>query len=264
MLIDFHTHCFPESIAPKALDKLSDASCGLRYYTDGTVNGLGASMADSGVDLSVVLNIATNPRQQKSVNDFAASINGKNGLVAFGSVFPGSEDAFEELERIKHLGLKGVKLHPDYQGFQADDPRWKPLYGKISSLGLITVFHAGVDYGFPPPYGGTPRRLATALSWFDSPVIAAHWGGLDCYDDVLRYLCGTDIYFDTAFGYAHIPRYYAETMIERHGTDRILFGTDTPWHTPAMEQRMLSCLKLTDGEREQINAGNAKSLLQLD
>ncbi len=263
MRIDFHTHCFPDRIAAKAIDKLSFVSGGLIPYTDGTVDGLRQRMARDGVDLSVVLNIATNAAQQKNVNDFAASINNGVDIVAFGSVFPSSEEAFDELECIKALGLKGVKLHPDYQGFSVDDPRFKPLYRKISSLGLITVFHAGYDYGFAPPYGATPEKMAKALEWFDTPVVAAHWGGLSCSADVVRYLCGKDVYFDTSFGCSHLPKYYAEQILEKHGVDRMLFGTDTPWQTAEMECRLLDTLSLTETEREAIDCGNAKRLLGL-
>lgn len=263
MLIDFHTHCFPDKIADKAIAKLSDASGGLEPHTDGTVNGLHESMAREGVDLSVVLNIATNAHQQGSVNDFAAAVNEEHGLIAFGSVFPQSPDAFEQLERIKERGLKGVKLHPDYQGFSVDDPSLKPLYRKISELGLITVFHAGYDYGFPPPYGATPEKMAIALSWFDSPVVAAHWGGIQCAQGVLKHLCGREIYFDTSFGYGQMPRYFAEQIVEKHGVERLLFGTDTPWHTPTMERRLLDHLGLSKQEREQIDYKNAKRLLAL-
>lgn len=261
MLIDFHTHCFPEKIATKAIEKLSYASGGLKYHTDGTVEGLRQSMKDGGVDISVVLNIATNAHQQKCVNDFAAATNNRQDIFAFGSVFPDSEDALYELERIKSLGLKGVKLHPDYQGFNVDDPKMKPIYKKISQLGLITVFHAGFDYGFAPPYGATPEKLQKALSWFDSPVIAAHWGGVNCNQGVLDLLCGSDIYFDVSFGYSMLPRYYAEKIIEKHGTDKILFGTDTPWHTAEMEMRLLNNLALGDSDFEKITSGNAKKLL---
>lgn len=264
MLIDFHTHCFPDKLAEKAIDKLSYLSGGLQPYTDGTVEGLRRSMRAGGVDISVILNIATNAHQQKSVNDFAASVNNERDIFAFGSVFPGSEEAFEELERIKSLGLKGVKLHPDYQGFSVDDPKWKPLYQKISSLGLITVFHAGFDYGFPPPYGGTPEKMATALSWFDSPVIAAHWGGVNCNEAVLRHLCGREIYFDISFGYSMMPKYYAEKILKTHGTDKLLFGTDTPWHTAEMELRLLNSLELSQTDREKITGGNAKKLLGIE
>ena len=263
MLIDFHTHCFPDKIAEKAIEKLSFASGGLLNYTDGTVGGLKAGMEKNNIDAAVVLNIATNANQQKNVNDFAATVNNNKNLFAFGSVFPDSEDALEELERIKDLGLKGVKLHPDYQRFFIDDEKMKPIYKKISKLGLITVFHAGFDYGFAPPYGATPERIEKALKWFDSPVIAAHWGGINCGESVLNHLCGKDIYFDTSFGYSMMPKYYAEKILEKHGTDKMLFGTDTPWHTAEMEMRLLHNLKLSDTEMEKIKHLNAERLLEI-
>ena len=264
MLIDFHTHCFPDKIAPKAIPKLSFVSGGLEPYTDGTVSGLKSSMQKAGVDVSVVLNIATNAHQQKAVNDFAADINNKKDIFAFGSVFPFSEDAFTELERIKELGLVGVKLHPDYQGFNVDDIRLKPLYRKISELGLITVFHAGLDYGFAPPYGATPDKMARALEWFSTPVVAAHWGGINCGDGVLEYLCGTEnVYFDCSFGYSMMPRYYAEKILEKHGVDRMLFGTDSPWRTAEQEMRLLDNLGLSAEDMEKITHKNAERLLKI-
>ena len=262
MLIDFHTHCFPEKIAPRAIEKLAHASGGFTPYTDGTVDSLRERMRQSGVDISVVLNIATNAHQQKSVNDFAASINNKKDIFAFGSVFPFSEDAEAELERIKELGLLGVKLHPDYQGFKIDDERLFPLYKKIASLGLITVFHAGLDYGFPPPYGAMPAATAKALDCFEgAPVIAAHWGGINCGEEVLKHLCGREIYFDCSFGYSMMPRYFAEKIIETHGADKMLFGTDSPWHTAEMELRLLQNLELPQEDMDKITHLNAKKLL---
>jgi len=263
MLIDFHTHCFPDVIAPKAVSKLSFASGGLNPHTNGTLSDLKRSMKEYNVDISVVLSIATNGKQQKNVNDFAATVNGEENIVAFGSVYPWAEDALFELERIKALGLKGVKLHPDYQEFFVDDEKLKPIYKKISSLGLITIFHAGFDYGFPPPYGATPEKMAKALSWFESPVVAAHWGGLSCGEDVLKYLAGRDIYFDTSFGYGTMPKYYAEKILEKHGCDKMLFGTDTPWHSADMEMRMLNTLNLSEENFDKIKYKNAKKLLNI-
>lgn len=261
MLIDFHTHAFPEKIAERAISKLSFASGGLQPQTNGTLSGLKESMQKGGVDISVVMNIATNAEQQRNVNDFAASINNREDIFAFGSVFPDSPDALSELERIKSLGLLGVKLHPDYQGFFVDDEKMKPIYKKISQLGLITLFHAGFDYGFAPPYGATPERLEKALYWFDSPVIAAHWGGVCCGEGVLERLCGKDVYFDTSFGYGTMPKYYAQKIIEKHGSEKILFGTDTPWHNKDMEMRLLCSLELSEKEMQNITHNNAKKLL---
>lgn len=261
MLIDFHTHAFPEKIAEKAIEKLSFVSGGLTPYTNGTFFDLKRLFKESGIDKGVVLSIATNAHQQKSVNDFAAAINDNENIFAFGSVYPFSEDALKELERIKELGLKGIKLHPDYQGFSIDDKKMKPIYKKIGELGLITVFHAGQDYGFNPPYGATPEKTARALDWFSSPVVAAHFGGVGCGEDVLKYLCGRDIYFDTSFGYATQPKYYAQKIIDSHGADKILFGTDSPWQTAEMEMRLLNTLSISSGDFEKITHLNAEKLL---
>lgn len=262
MLIDFHTHCFPEKLAKRAVEQLSYASGGMIYYNDATPRGLEESMKESGTDVSVVLNIATNERQMKSVNDFAASING-DSLVAFGSVFPTSDEALYELERIKALGLKGVKFHPEYQQFYVDDEKMKPIYKKISELGLITVFHAGHDYGFLPPFHCMPKNMKNALKWFDSPVVLAHWGGLACAEEVEKHLCGMDVYFDTSFGYAQMSRAAASGLIEKHGVEKMLFGTDSPWHTADLEKRLLNTLEFSQNEIDMIYFKNAQKLLNV-
>lgn len=261
MLIDFHTHAFPDKIAAKAIEKLSLASGGLTPHTNGTVFDLKRLMKECGVSKAVVLNIATNAEQQSKVNDFAASINDKENIFAFGSVYPHSADALYELERIKALGLKGVKLHPEYQGFEVDDPKMKPLYKKIGELGLVTVFHAGQDLGFPPPYGATPQKMKKALGWFCSPVVAAHYGGLGYSEDVIKLLCGTDVYIDISFGQGAIPRHYAQKIIDAHPTDKVLFGSDCPWHSPQMELKLLDTLEISHADFEKITHQNAEKLL---
>lgn len=262
MTIDFHTHCFPEKIAGRAISTLSFSAGGLKPYTNGTLTGLQSQMAEDDVQISVVQHIATTPHQQTAVNNFAASIQGED-IISFGSIHPESDNALEELERIKELGLKGVKLHPEYQNFHVNDPKMKPIYKKISQLGLITLFHAGFDNGFMPPFHCMPEQLAEALAWFDSPVIAAHWGGSLCGTEVIKHLCGLPLYFDTSFGYTLMPKGIAQEIINRHGTKKMLFGSDSPWHRPEMERRLLNSLELSESERQDIYYHNAATLLQL-
>ena len=263
MLIDFHTHAFPETIAAPAVAKLSHAAGGLVPQTDGTLPSLLAEMDRDGVDISLVQSIATNPRQQRKVNDFAVEMNSHPRILAFGSVHPDAPDALEELERIAASGLKGVKLHPEYQGFYVDEERMKPIYRKISRLGLITLFHAGHDYGFAPPFRCMPENLARALRWFDTPVVAAHWGGNGCGEEVLRHLCGENLFFDLSFGYGNMPKAIAQRILDAHGPDRLLFGSDMPWHRPEWELRLINSLDIGDADREKILHGNAEKLLGL-
>ncbi|MBQ2853921.1 MAG: amidohydrolase [Oscillospiraceae bacterium] len=263
MLIDFHTHAFPPKIASRAVASLSHGSGGMIPRTDGTADSLLSEMQRDGVDLSVVLSIATNPRQQHNVNDYAMEMNRSSRIAAFGSVHPDAPDALDELERIADAGLKGVKFHPEYQCFFADEDRMKPIYRKISQLGLITVFHAGQDIGFAPPYHCMPEHLTGALKWLDVPVIAAHWGGYGIGPEVIDRLCGENLYFDTSMGYGCIPRPIAQAIIDKHGPEKILFGSDMPWHRPEWELRLLETLDISREDREKICFRNALKLLKL-
>ena len=187
MRIDFHTHCFPDALAVKAVSRLSHVSGGLLPHTDGTVAGLRRSMVEGGVNASVVLHIATNPTQQKKVNDFAASIHNGVDIFSFGSVHPDAPDALEELERIKALGLPGVKLHPDYQGFAVDDERMKPIYRKISDLGLVTV-------STPAWTMASPRLTAVCRRRWRGPSIGSPppwWRPIGAASSAARRCCAT-------------------------------------------------------------------------
>ena len=263
MLIDFHTHAFPDKIAPAAISKLAHAAGGLCPQTDGTLSSLKQEMTKDGVSLSVVHSIATNPRQQRKVNDFAIEINRDPAIVAFGSVHPDAPDALEELERLAASGIKGIKLHPEYQQFYADDEKMKPIYRKISQLELVTLFHAGHDYGFPPPYHGMPDQLLGAKRWLDTPMVAAHWGGVGCGQEVVEKLCSTSIYFDLSFGYGTMPKSFAQQILDRHTPDKLLFASDMPWHRPAWEKRLIHSLDLSETDKEKIFFRNAQSLLSL-
>lgn len=261
MLIDFHTHAFPERIAARAIGKLAHDAGGLTPQTDGTLASLKEQMRLDGVDISVVHSIATSPKQQTNVNNFAMEIDRDPAIVAFGSVHPDAPDALEELERIHAAGLKGVKFHPEYQHFYADDEKMKPIYRKISQLGLITLFHAGHDYGFSPPYHAMPEHLLGALRWLDGPVVAAHWGGLDCGSAVLEKLCGTEVYMDLSYGYGVMPKPIAQAIVDRHTPERLLFASDMPWHRPSWELQLIGSLDISEDDREKIYYRNAQKLL---
>ncbi len=260
MIIDFHTHAFPPKIAGKAMEKLSFSAGGLLPQRDCTVYDLKRLMQKDGVDKSVTLAIATNESQQQAVNDYIKSQE-CDEIIPFGSVFPWADSAFDELERIKEMGMKGIKLHPEYQQFFVDDERLKPLYKKISQLGLIVIFHAGEDFGYPAPYHATPERLRIAAKWIDSPMICAHWGASCMGEDVLKYLCDIPIYFDTAFGYGTMPKNRAQRILEKKGADYILFGSDCPWHAPSWDIKMINTLDITEADKEKIYHENAEKLL---
>ena len=264
MIIDFHVHAFPDALAAKALPLLSKCSGGVKPNYDATISGLESYLAKNNVDHAVVLNIATNPHQEKKVNDFAISLLEKKNIIPFGSVHPDSPNALSELERLAKAGIRGIKLHPDYQHFFVDDEKMFPIYKKIAELGFITVFHAGVDIGYPKPVHCTPERLLCVLDLFDdAPVVAAHFGGWLLWDSVLEDLCGTKVYLDTAFSSGKMPPDYAKELIKAHGADKVLLGSDMPWSDTLDEVRFVQSLELSAEDEEKILSNNAKRLLNI-
>jgi len=262
MIIDFHAHCFPGAVAAKAMPQLAAHSGARGPYFDGTPGGLLAMMDSAGIARCVVANIATNPRQQRSVNDFAISLLENPRFIPFGSVHPEAPDALDELRRLRDAGIRGIKLHPDYQEFFPDEPRVFPIYREAARLGLATLFHAGVDIGLCYPVHCTPERLARALPQFGgAPVVAAHFGGYILWREVIEHLCGRDVYFDTSYCARKMPPPWAREIIAAHGPERILFGTDLPWADPLDEIEFARQVSADETMAENILGNNAAKLL---
>lgn len=267
MIVDFHTHTFPDKVAPKAIGKLA-AIAKLTPFTDGTVADTLASQEKTGVDLCVCLNIATAPGQEHTINNTAAAIcqDYSGRLVAFGSVHPESLDALEELGRIRELGIPGVKLHPDYQNFMVDEARLDPIYDRLAELGLPVVFHAGWDCYSPDLIHCTPERAAmVAKRHPDLKMVLAHFGGLRLWEGVLEHLAGlANVYFDTAMAATYGLSYeLAHKILAKHPIENILLGSDCPWEDPRQSIAWVEGLPLSDDKKEAILGGNAMRLLGL-
>ena len=265
-MIDFHTHLFPDAVAPKALASLQAGALrvegkAVAPNTDGTMAGLLASMSENGVDKSIVLPIATKESQTPSINRFASGVQ-SDRLLSFYSLHPMQPDWEAVLEAIAAMGGKGIKLHPEFQFADVDSPEMIRILRKAAQLRLIVVLHAGKDIGMPPPVHCTPAQLARALdAAHDACVVAAHMGGWRMWDQVEECLVGRQMYFDTAFVADYLPCEQYLRIIRNHGADRILFGSDSPWEEPAHTLAGLEALGLTAEELAKITHDNAAALL---
>lgn len=262
MIIDFHTHTFPDHIAERAMKILTETSNNIPSYTDGTIADTKAKMQGWGIEKIVVLNIATNTKQQKNVNDFAIQ-NNTNNCIMFGSVHPFAPDALTELERIKQAGLKGIKLHSEYQNFYADDKKVFPIYEKLQELGLIVVFHGGTDIGFiNTPVKCPPSAIRTIADNFkDLKIVMAHLGGFNETESTLEYLAGREVYLDTSVADVFFAKENAEKLISRHGEEYLLFGSDCPWADAGKTARFVENLDIPSSKKDAIFYKNAKNLL---
>lgn len=269
MLIDFHTHAFVDKIAERAIAKLEDVAINSGYpdagkaFNNGTISALRNTLKESGVDKGVLLPIATKPSQQTTINNWARSVM-DDTIISFGSVHPDADDWSEQLENINAMGLKGIKLHPDYQNFFANEDKLIPIYKKCAELGLPVILHAGVDALSMNLVHCTPQMCADILKKVPSlTLIAAHLGGNLCWDDVEKYLVGKNIYLDTAFIAGYVSKEQFKRIVANHSADKILFASDCPWHLPSMEKDFINSIDISEDEKQKIFYKNACKLLGL-
>lgn len=263
MVIDFHTHIFPDQIAEKTIVKLAEIG-NIKAYTDGTLEGLKKSMNKNHITTSVILPVVTKPSQFESVNSFAEEINGKDGIISFGGIHPDNDNYKEKLEQIKRMGLLGIKLHPDYQETFVDDPRMIKIIQYATEIGLIVTIHAGIDVGLPDPVHCTPARALYMLGQIDNinaKIILAHTGGWGLWDEVEELLVGQNIWIDISVSLGIINDEQFLRIVKNHGADRILFASDSPWSDQGETYEYLMKLNLTDEEKERILYRNAMDLL---
>lgn len=263
MIIDFHTHTFPDAIAEKTIAYLTKKG-GIQPYRAGTLASLIENMQQCGVDYSVVLPVATLPKQVPTINRVSAENNGKNNVFFAGGIHPDCEDVAGILDEIKASGLFGIKLHPDYQGVHFDDPRYLRIMNEAAKRGLYIVTHAGYDIAFRDHVHCTPDMILHALEELkgviEDKLILAHLGGFDMPDEVLQKLIGKPVWMDTAAVLRLYPEKCKEIIL-RHGVDKILFASDSPWDSQKDYIAILKSFELGREAEEKIFFRNAERIL---
>ncbi len=262
-IIDAHTHVFPDAIAAKA-----SAAIGEFYHLDmccdGRVETLAQIAAAHQIGHSVIFSTATRPDQVRTINRFIAhTVANQPRLIGLGTLHPGLRPMALRVEAdyIVAAGLRGVKLHPDFQAIHPDAPDMDPLYRACIERGLCVIFHAGdprTSYSHPAKIAAVARRHP------DLPIIAAHMGGWSQWDlgrDLL--LPFPQVMVDTSSTIPFLDTAAMLRLIRAFGADRVLFGSDYPmWH-PGEELARFLALPLTAAERQAILGDNARALFRL-
>ena len=265
MVIDFHTHIFPDAIAKRTIEKLEEIS-GTRADTDGTKAGLISKMEKDGIDLSVILPVVTKPSQFETVNAFAKELCREKRLRSFGGIHPECENIPEKIKHIKSLGLRGVKIHPDYQGAFIEDERYAVILSECIKNDLYVVTHSGKDPLSPDCVHCTPVGILSLLAKAGAEnakphLILAHIGANFMWEETQRLLVGKPVYFDLSCSLRKIDKDLLLKIIKTHGADKILFASDSPWSDPKKDLDYFNALPLESEEKEMILYKNALKIL---
>ena len=250
MFLDIHTHAYHPKIAHKVTAQLEE-HYGILPIGNGLVEDLIARARRAGLDKVVVLGAATAPAQVVPANNWAISLQRDyEDVYAFGTLHPGYADFEKELDRLERAGIRGLKLHADFQGFRLDAPELFPLLEAASGR-FVVLFHVG-DALPPEENPSCPAKLAAIHRDFpDLEIIAAHMGGYLHWKWALEHLIGKDVYIDTSSTLSFVDNDLLRALFDRHPRERILFGSDYPLFDPASERVALKRrLRLSDADME--------------
>lgn len=267
MIIDFHTHCFPDKIAKSTIDALEKKSDG-KASTDGTVLGLIKALERANADIAVSLPVLTKPTQFDSVARFAIAVNEEYGdkdrkIISFAGMHPLCDDIKGKMKFLKDNGIKGVKIHPDYQGTFIDHEGYVEILKCAKDLDLIVVTHSGIDDGYKDmPVRCPPELVKKVIEKVNhDKFVLGHYGAHKQWQKVLDLLCDFNVYFDTAFTFHEIDENLFKKILLKHGEDKVLFATDCPWRDIKDDLEILKSYNLDKTVLDKILYKNAKKLL---
>ena len=249
--IDLHAHAFHPKIADKVVAQLQE-----HYHIPAIGNGLWEDMVPrlrrAGIAYSAVLAAATKQEQVEPANHYAASLLGTPGIIPFGTMHPDYPHMEEMLAYLWDKGIRGIKLHPDFQGFRLDDPRLLPFFGAVEGRFTVLV-HVG-DRLPPAENPSCPFKVAAIKRRFPRlKLVAAHFGGVWHWPYVVEAFQGLDIYMDTSSSLFAIPQDLLEQIFRAFPRQNFFFGSDYPLFDCAEEvERLQTRLHLSSPELEEI------------
>ena len=263
-IFDIHTHTYPPRLAEKAVKNLGDFYV-FNVEGKGTYDDLEETSEKCGVVGFLLFSVATNAHQVEKVNDGIAALvkySRERGYEThgFAGMHQDTPDFAAELDRIEKIGLQGVKIHPDIQGVDIDDPRMYKLYEQMEGR-MPIYFHMGDDR---PQYrfSETDRLVKVKKDFPKLEVVAAHLGGYRAWDEAHKLAELEGVWYDTSSALWAMTPERATELVKMLGTDRVMFGTDYPVMLPEHETERFMKLDLSEKEREDIFYNNAKRFLK--
>lgn len=257
-VIDCHCHIYPEKIATQASESVGSFYLVPMYSYNPTSADLLGSCKDSPITHHVVHSVATKPSSVEAINNFIAEqCRLHPEFIGFATMHQDYKDPEKEIERAIEMGLKGLKLHPDTQKVNMDDPQLMSIYEIIAGR-IPLIVHCG-DYRYPYSH---PSRLKKILRTFPDLVVdAAHMGGWSIFNQVVDILGEENCFFDMSSSLPFLGSRRTYELAKHYGTNRIMFGSDFPMWNPIEEYNAFVSAPFTDDELENMLWHNCERFL---
>ena len=270
--IDCHTHAFADKIAEKAVEHL------INYYKmptpyNGTLTELKNEAKKAELDAIICLCAATKGDQVKPAHDWIyknivvpqkEKVSDEFTVYPFGTYHVDCEDWLHEINRLRGWGVKGIKLHPEFQNINLKDEKLCELFEEIAGEFVLMV-HVGDEARLDDNLS-TPVKIKEIYKNFPNlQIIAAHLGGYLMWEEVIKEIAGLPIFIDTSSSMQFISDELLKKIIGLHDTEYIMLGSDYPLASPLEAITHLDRISyLPDSVLEKIMGDNCAKLLGID
>jgi len=243
MIIDFHAHIGESRIFAR---------------NSGSARSLVEMMDRNKIEKAVLIPTATPPRPRYYEDVLNALKEYPDRFYGFFLANPRDQNVCSLLDMVVNkYGFIGVKLHPTFLGFPADDRTLVyPIMEKAKELKILVIFHSD------PTVYATPWQVGlVALDFPEVTIVMAHMGFLAIvYNDAAIQMAkkAPNLYLDTTGVYS--TEKIAQAVREL-GATRVIYGSDMPFHDPAFEMSKIGYVKISEEDKKLVWGGNAKRLL---
>jgi predicted TIM-barrel fold metal-dependent hydrolase len=264
MIIDSHTHTYPDKIAG-TVQEMMESQRGEHLFGKLTIESLLKSMEENGIDASVTFCIAEKPSVVKPANDFILNTCDGKRVIGLGAIHPDFEDYKDEIDRLRKGGIKGIKVHSYFQNCRPDEERMFRIYEALGD-DMMVYFHSGAvgkSYSSSDVVPSAPDTIARVLEAFPRlKMVAAHFGGLYMLEEARKHLLGKNLYLDTCWtpDMDLLDKKVIADIIKEHGSDKVLFATDFPFGEVKKPLEWIRGLPLGDEDKKRILGENARKL----
>ena len=236
-IVDIHVHVYPEHLSKKVVERLENRY-DIKFVARPCLEDLLKSMKSSRISHSIIQPVSTSIGQVKPINDWLVDVVKKysSKIGAFGTVYPGMSNYRKEIEKIKLGGLSGIKMHPNFQKFFPHEEIMSPIYQELIKNDLWVLFHSGYEIApIEKIYAEIDSFLILRDKFPKLKIILAHMGGYKVWDEVEDKIIGKEFYLDLSYTMGFLSSDRIKLFIDKHGPDKIFFGSDFPV-APVKEQ----------------------------
>jgi len=278
MIIDFHTHIFPDAIRENRENFFAgEENFRLLYESPKSkivsVQQLMEKMDEQGVDRSVVFGFPwKNIQTCRANNDYVIEAVSAypDRLYGFCCLDPMHPEALAEAKRCLDAGLCGLGelAFYDMDFTQAVTEQLTPLMDLYCDSDLPVLIHTNEPVGHIYP-GKSPMSLKNLYDMVrafpKNRIVLAHWGGGIFFYHLLKKEVKeafANVYLDTAATPFLYDEHVFRIAVDIIGAEKILFGSDYPLLPPKRYFNQMEDAGLSAEEIKLISGDAALALLK--